>query len=116
MPCLPLLSLLHMPYEGQFPGMNALDPNYVSRYFFSNYQKVAYTRGQETIIMSPVRTVRFYRNNALLGSAQAAAPEERVTAPDEAFQDVLDEGISYYQHADQWRRFLKVKPEQKQSR
>ena len=42
-----LLSLLHFRYTGEFYGTNALDPDYVSRLFLSNYQKLAYIKGNE---------------------------------------------------------------------
>lgn len=102
-----LLSLLHFKYTGQFYGMNALDPGYVSRLFLSNYQKLAYVKGNETVIMRPVRGVHFYRDGRQIGSAAAAKPQDRVKAPDASLQQVLDEGISYYQHSARWREFLK---------
>lgn len=102
-----LLSLLHFKYTGEFYGMDALDPNYVSRLFLSNYQKLAYAKGNEMVIMRPVRGVHFYRDGKQLGSAEAAKPQDGVKAPDASLQQVLDEGISYYQHSARWREFLK---------
>ena len=102
-----LLSLLHFKYTGEFYGTNALDPNYVSRLFLSNYQKLAYVKGNEMVIMRPVRGVHFYRDGQQIGSAEAAKPRDRVKAPDASLQQVLDEGISYYQHSARWREFLK---------
>ena len=102
-----LLSLLHFKYTGEFYGTNALDPNYVSRLFLSNYQKLAYVKGNEMVIMRPVRGVHFYRDGQQIGSAEAAKPQDRVKAPDASLQQVLDEGISYYQHSARWREFLK---------
>ena len=102
-----LLSLLHFKYTGEFYGTNALDPDYVSRLFLSNYQKLAYVKGNEMVIMRPVRGVHFYRDGQQIGSAEAAKPQDRVKAPDASLQQVLDEGISYYQHSARWREFLK---------
>lgn len=102
-----LLSLLRFTYTGEFYGMDALDPNYVSRYFLSNYQKLAYVKGDEMVILRPVRGVHFYRGGRQVGSAQAAEPGGAVKAPDAALQQVLDEGVSYYQHSARWREFLK---------
>ena len=102
-----LLSLLRFRYVGDFYGMNARDPRYVSRYFLSNYQKLAYTKGQDSVIMRPVRGVHFYRDGHQIGAAEAAKAGDRVQAPDAALQEVLEEGISYYQHAARWREFLK---------
>ena len=102
-----LLSLLHFRYTGEFYGTNALDPDYVSRLFLSNYQKLAYVKGNEMVIMRPVRGVHFYRDGQQIGSAEAAKPRDRVKAPDASLQQVLDEGISYYQHSARWREFLK---------
>ena len=102
-----LLSLLHFKYTGEFYGTNALDPDYVSRLFLSNYQKLAYVKGNEMVIMRPVRGVHFYRDGQQIGSAEAAKPRDRVKAPDASLQQVLDEGISYYQHSARWREFLK---------
>ena len=48
-----LLSLLHFKYTGEFYGTNAFDPNYVSRLFLSNYQKLAYVKGNEMVIVRP---------------------------------------------------------------
>ena len=101
------MSLLRFKYTGEFYGMNALDPNYVSRYFLSNYQKLAYVKGDEMVILRPVRGVHFYRGGKQVGSARAAEPGGAVKAPDAALQQVLDEGVSYYQHSARWREFLK---------
>lgn len=90
--------------------MNALDPGYVSRYFLSNYQKLAYAKGRECVIMRPVRGAHFYRNGHQIGAAEAANAGDRVAAPDAALQETLEEGISYYQHAARWREFLKERP------
>ena len=81
-----LLSLLHFKYTGQFYGMNALDPGYVSRLFLSNYQKLAYVKGNETVIMRPsagcIFTVtgadRFRRGRKAAG--QGKGPRRLVTA------------------------------------
>lgn len=105
-----LLSLLRFQYVGDFYGMNALDPRYVSRYFLSNYQKLAYAKGRDSVIMRPVRGVHFYRDGHQIGAAEAANAGDRVAAPDAALQEVLEEGISYYQHAARWREFLKERP------
>ncbi len=102
-----LLSLLNFKYTGEFYGVDALDPNYVSRLFLSNYQKLAYIKGNEMVIMRPVRGVHFYRDGKQIGSAEAARPQDEVKAPDASLQQVLDEGISYYQHSARWREFLK---------
>ncbi len=102
-----LLSLLRFRYEGQFYGMNALDPAYEPRLFLSNYQKLAYVKGNDSIIMRPVRSVHFYRGGELAGSSESLKQGERAKAPDAALGQVLDEGISYYQHAARWREFLK---------
>ncbi len=102
-----LLSARHFRYEGQFYGMNALDPNYESRLFLSNYQKLAYIKGNEGVIMRPVRGVHFYRGGEIVGSVESAKPGDAVKAPDAALQQVLDEGISAYQHSSRWREFLK---------
>ena len=102
-----LLSVLHFRYEGMFYGMNALDPNYESRLFLSNYQKLDYMKGNDSIIMRPVRSVHFYHGGRLAGSAEASGPGASVKAPDAAMKQLLDEGISYYQHSARWREFLK---------
>lgn len=102
-----LLSLLHFRYVGEFYGMNALDPKYESRFFLSNYQKLAYAKGNESVIMRPVRGVHFYRDGRQVGAAEAVNVGDRAKAPDAALQGVLEEGISYYQHAARWREFLK---------
>ena len=101
-----LLAQLNMAYEGRFYGRNALDPNYVSRFFLSNYQKLGYVRGTEAVLLSPVRNVHFYRDKVLLGSFDVPAGAQP-TAPDAAMQRVLEEAVSSYQHASHWRENLK---------
>ena len=105
--CCNVIGFSHFKYTGEFYGTNALDPDYVSRLFLSNYQKLAYVKGNEMVIMRPVRGVHFYRDGQQIGSAEAAKPRDRVKAPDASLQQVLDEGISYYQHSARWREFLK---------
>lgn len=103
-----LLALLNLPH-GRFMGSDALAEGYVSRLVLGNYQKIAYARGNETVIMGPVRHVRFYRDGKLIGEGLADGPEREAPAPDAALRDVLEEGIALYQHADDWQNFLREK-------
>lgn len=101
-----LLALLNLPHA-RFMGQNALAEGCISRLFLGNYQKIAYARGNEAVIMGPVRQVRFYRNGEVAGEGQADGKGQEVPAPDAALRDVLNEGASFYQYADNWQSFLR---------
>lgn len=90
-----LLAQLNLRYTGRFYGMNALDPNYKSRFFLSNYQKLDYSRDGMDVIMRPVRQFSAYREGV------------QVQTPDAAMRKVIDEAVASYQHAANWRVNLK---------
>lgn len=83
-------------------------PAGVSRLFLSNYQKLAYVKGNETVIMRGPSAGAFLTVTG--GRRFRRGRKSRrtgVKAPDASLQQVLDEGISYYQHSARWREFLK---------
>lgn len=81
-----LLGLLDFSYESRFYGQDALSPQYESRFFVSNYQKVGYVKDNTAIILKPIK------NFSIL-------PQE---VPEEQIQDLLQEAIAFYQTADDW--------------
>ena len=91
---LPTLSgLLNFNYDSVFYGKDALKPDYVSRYFVSNYQYLGYSTDKDLVVLKPVKTVSYYKN----GKQHRFAPPE------------LEKGaISYYQHASNWRDLYKA--------
>lgn len=91
-----LLGRLNWEYTGHFYGADALSPHYRSRIFLGNYQKIAYMRGNESVVLRPVKEVAFYRRGELV--SHPGADENRL----------LDEAVSYYQYAAGWQRNLKL--------
>ena len=81
-----LLGLLDFSYESRFYGQDALSPQYESRFFVSNYQKVGYVKDNTAIILKPIK------NFSIL-------PQE---VSEEQIQDLLQEAIAFYQTADDW--------------
>ena len=92
-----LLGILGFDYESRFYGLDALRPGFESRYFISNYQKIAYGRDNKDSIMTilqPVRELVQYNGDNKI-------------VPDEKTQYLIDEAIAYYQHASGWRTHLR---------
>lgn len=81
-----LLGLLDFSYESRFYGQDALNPQYESRFFISNYQKIGYAKNNTTLILKPIKQY-------------SVAPAE--TSP-EITQQMLDEAIAFYQTAEEW--------------
>jgi len=79
-----LLGLLDFSYESRFYGQDALNPQYESRFFVSNYQKVGYVRDNHMIILKPVKQY-------------SVLPE---TISEQAAQTLLNEAVAFYQTAD----------------
>lgn len=100
-----LLSLMNIK-EGGFIGQNALSPDYESRLFMCNYQKIAYVCKNECVIFSPVRHVSFYRDNKLIAT-KTARRDGSIDAPDAQLAEVYKDAIAYFQHTDGWQTFLK---------
>lgn len=100
-----LLSLMNIK-EGGFIGQNALSPDYESRLFMCNYQKIAYICKNECVIFSPVRHVSFYRDNKLV-STVIANKDGTINAPDPQLAEVYKDAIAYFQHTDRWQTLLK---------
>lgn len=87
-----LLGILNVDYESVFYGMDALKPDYKSRYFVSNYQYIGYSQDKDMIVLKPVKAVSYYKG-------------EHLTK--EPMPDLLFDAVSYYQHAADWRDHYK---------
>lgn len=91
-----LLGLLGFDYDCAFYGNDALAPDYRSRAFISNYQHIGFLKDGDLVVMKPVKDVLIYRGDF-------EAPE--------TFHDELpapaDTAAAYYQHAENWRRWLR---------
>lgn len=92
-----LLGLLGFDYETSFYGKDALAPDYRSRAFISNYQHVGFLKDDALVVMKPVKEILIYRGNA--------ETPENYTA--ENAPEIVHEAAAYYQHAENWRQFLK---------
>lgn len=89
-----LLAAMGFEYDSSFYGENALDPNYRSRYFISNYQYIGYGDQRGLAILKPVR-------QSTVHLEEGAGEQDRA--------DLLRSAVSYYQHASRWREFMKIK-------
>lgn len=87
-----LLGLLNFDYDSVFYGKDALKPDYVSRYFVSNYQYVGYSKDKDLVVLKPVKAVTYYKDGK-----QTKEP----------LPDLLEGAVSYYQHASDWRDLYK---------
>ena len=86
-----VLGLLDFSYESRFYGRDALAPDYESRFFVSNYQKIGYVKNGVNVILKPVRQFSAY-------------PE---TADQATIDQNLKQAIAFYQSASNWINFLK---------
>lgn len=86
-----LLGILNFNYESRFYGEDALQPNYESRFFVSNYQKIGYVKDGVTVILKPVKEYSFSPDNASLNIVE----------------ENLKEAVAYYQQASDWADHLK---------
>ena len=100
-----LLSLMNIKESG-FIGQNALSPDYETRLFMCNYQKIAYVCKNQCVIFSPVRHISFYRDNKLV-STVIANKDGTINAPDPQLAEVYKDAIAYFQHTDRWQTLLK---------
>lgn len=97
-----LLGVLNFKYEASFYGQDARRRDYKPRAFICNYQNIGYLKGDDMVVMRPVKNTSFYKGNDKLKSPDAERTEE------------LQEAIYYYQHASDWRRHLKNEKETEQ--
>ena len=88
-----VLGLLDFSYESRFFGQDALNPQYESRLFVSNYQKIGYINGEQGIILKPVK--------------QYTLKADNIT--DETAQKLINEAVAFYQTANDWHHNLKIK-------
>ncbi len=85
-----LLGLVHFNYESRFFGQDVLKPDYVSRYFVSNYQRIGFIRDGKEVVLKPVKQI------SVDGHEPTSADEPNIK-----------EAIAYYQYATDWEQFLK---------
>ena len=79
-----------MSYRSRFIGQDQLAADGPERAFISNYQKVAFVRGEEIVLLGTRRDVKGFR-------------EGRPVDPAELDGKLLADAIAYYQHASGWR-------------
>ena len=93
-----LLGILNFDYVSSFWGQDILKPNYESRFFVSNYQKVGYVKNGTDVILKPLKDFSF--------EGKEISKEEQ--------DKLLEEGIAFYQQADKWETYLPLKSEKAQ--
>ena len=93
-----LLGILNFDYVSSFWGQDILKPNYESRFFVSNYQKVGYVKNGTDVILKPLKDFSF--------EGKEISKEEQ--------DKLLEEGIAFYQQADKWETYLPLKSERAQ--
>ena len=86
-----LLGLLNFDYESHFYGQDALSPNYESRFFVSNFQKIGYVKDGVDVILKPIKEHSFH-------------PQE---TPLQEQTELLNEAVAFYQTASDWKQNLK---------
>ena len=86
-----LHGLLNFDSESRFYGQDALSPDYESRFFVSNFQKIGYVKNGADVILKPVR------DYAVLPAGTQSTH----------VQTLLDEAVAFYQSASHWKHFLK---------
>ncbi len=85
-----ILGALRMSYRSRFIGQDQFAGAGPERAFISNYQKVAFVRGDEILLLGTRRDVKGFRGGRPVEPAELAA-------------DLLPDAIAYYQHASGWR-------------
>ena len=80
-----ILGLLNFSYESRFYGHNVLSPDYISRLFFSRWQKIGYKTHNAEIHLIPGKKYTVSPNNL----------------PADKTKKYLDEAIAFYQQAAQ---------------
>ena len=80
-----ILGLLNFSYESSFYGSDALNPSYVSRLFFSRWQKIGYKTNNVEVRLIP-------------GKEYSVTPKATTTKQAKKY---LDEAIAFYQQAAQ---------------
>ncbi len=86
-----LFGLMNWNYTSRFFGLDVLDPEYPrqARAYISNYQKVAYLRGEQLVILKPKQEFSLYQVNLKNGEL----------TPDPTLTPLLDEAVDLYQSA-----------------
>ena len=86
-----ILGLLDFDYESHFYGQDALAPNYESRFFVSNFQKIGYVKDGIDIILKPIKEHSFH--------------PQKVSSQKQ--KELLNEAVAFYQTASDWKHNLK---------
>ena len=86
-----LFGLMNWSYTSRFFGLDVLDPEYAgkARTYVSNYQKIAYLRGDQMAILKPKKEFSLYDVNRKTGDL----------TPNLTLTPLLDEAIDCYQSA-----------------
>lgn len=79
-----LLGKMNWNYISRFFGKDIFRKSYKSRLFFSNYQKLGYSKNGVSVILSPVKQVEISPKRSPFG------------------QKYMNEAIAYYQQASDW--------------
>ncbi|MET0279186.1 MAG: LTA synthase family protein [Pseudorhodoplanes sp.] len=85
-----ILGVLQMSYRSRFIGQDQFATAGPPRAFISNFQKVAFVRGEEMVLLGTRRDVKGFRDG-------------RPVDPSELDGTLLPDAIAYYQHASGWR-------------
>ena len=86
-----ILGLLDFDYESHFYGQDALAPNYESRFFVSNFQKIGYVKEGIDVILKPIKEHSFH--------------PQKVSSQKQ--KELLNEAVAFYQTASDWKHNLK---------
>lgn len=95
-----ILGLMGVDYESRFFGVDLMKEK-PDRIFISNYQQLGYITKEGMIILSPQQKVRFYKKNEegeYVGDKDQPLPK-----------DMVDAAIGYYQGAEQWRDWSRLR-------
>ncbi len=86
-----LLGLLNFSYYTKFFGHDLSGAPKESRALISNYQKVAYMKNGQLTVLKPKKEIEFFAGEKSLPAAQAD-------------QNLLNDAITYYQYASEWKK------------
>ncbi len=93
-----ILGLLNLSYESRFYGRDVLAGTVrESPVLISNYQQLGYMQDNNLVILKPVKKTGYY--------ARGPEGEFRRAQPD---QKLLDEALSYYQSATNWKNWSRL--------
>jgi phosphoglycerol transferase MdoB-like AlkP superfamily enzyme len=85
-----ILGALRMSYRSRFIGQDQLASEGPQRAFISNYQKVAFVRGDDIVLLGTRHDVKGFRGGLPVDAGKLDGK-------------LLSDAIAYYQHASGWR-------------